>query len=99
MNKEDEVCIHNKILHSHKKKKIGILPFATTQMEVSQKMEDKNHILYFYVKSEKKNKQKQIIGTEDSLVVSRGKEVMKLVKWMEVKHTVHKVVVNADIKS
>lgn len=99
MNKEDEVCIHNKILHSHKKKKIGILPFATTQMEVSQKMENKNHILYFYVKSEKKNKQKQIIGTEDSLVVSRGKEVMKLVKWMEVKHTVHKVVVNADIKS
>lgn len=87
MNKEDEVYIYNKILHSHKK--IGILPFATTQMEVSQKMEDKNHILYFHVKSEKKNKQKQIIGTEDSLVVSRGKEVMKLVKWMEVKHTVH----------
>ena len=75
------------------------MPFATTQMEVSQKMEDKNHILYLYVKSEKKNKQKQIISTEDSLVVSRGKEVMKLVKWMEVKHTVHKVVVNTNIRS
>lgn len=90
MNKENGVYIHNRhthTLHRHTKKwNLAICDNINGSKSKEGRQKPYNFTSKWNLK--KKNKQKHIIGIEDSLVVSRGKEVMKLVKWMEVKHTV-----------